>query len=59
MSDSIGISDARLEELLRRVMKENNPVQFEELCSELWMVLDERESLKREGRVGGASKSAA
>jgi hypothetical protein len=60
MSDNIRNSDARLEKLVKRIMKEKDPVEFDELCSELWLVLDERETLARvESRVGGASKQAA
>jgi hypothetical protein len=54
------MSDARLENLVRRIMKEKDPVEFDELCSELWLVLDERESLTSiESKVGGASTTAA
>jgi hypothetical protein len=60
MSDEIGISNARLEKLVRQIMKEKDPVEFDELCSELWVVLDERDSLTSvESRVGRASKTAA
>jgi len=30
------MSDARLENLVRRIMKEKDPVEFDKLCSELW-----------------------
>ena len=60
MSDNIGNSNARLEKLVRRIMKEKDPVEFDELCSELWLVLNEREGLAGvESRVDGASKTAA
>ena len=60
MSDNIENSNARLEKLVRRIMKEKDPVEFDELCSELWLVLNERESLTDvEGRVDRASKTAA
>jgi hypothetical protein len=60
MSDDLGTSDARLEKLVSQIMKEKDPAEFDELCSELWVVLDERESLKStESKVGRASKSAA
>lgn len=60
MSDNIGNSDARLEKLLKRIMQEKDTVKYDELCSELWLVLDERESLTGvENRIGGASKTAA
>jgi len=39
-----------------RIMKEQDPVGFDELCSELWLVLNERESLMGvEGKVDGES----
>jgi hypothetical protein len=44
MSDNSGDSNARLEKLLKRIMKEKDPLKYDELCSELWLVLDERES---------------
>jgi len=55
MCDNIGDFNARLEKLVRRIMKEKNPVEFDELCSELWMVLNEPESLMG-GRQSGRSK---
>jgi hypothetical protein len=60
MSDDLGTSDERLEKLVRQIMKEKDPAEFDELCSELWVVLDERESLtSTESKVGRASKTAA
>ncbi len=60
MSDNLGSSNARLQKLVRRIMKEKDPVEFDQLCSELWVVLDEREALTGvEGRVNGASTTAA
>ncbi len=60
MSDNIENSNSRLEKLVRRIMKENDPVEFDELCSELRLVLDVRETLTSvESRVGGASKTTA
>jgi hypothetical protein len=53
MSDNIENSNARLEKLLKRIMKEKDPVKYDELCSELWLVLDERESFTGvEDRIG-------
>ncbi len=41
-------------------MKEKDPLKYDELCLELWLVLDERESLTSiESRVGGGSKTIA
>jgi hypothetical protein len=60
MSDNLRNSNARLEERVRQIVKEKDPLKYDELCSELWLVLDERESLTNlESRVGGASKTAA
>jgi hypothetical protein len=60
MSDDLGTSDERLEKLVRQIMKEKDPAEFDELCSELWVVLDERESLtSTESKVGRTSKTAA
>jgi hypothetical protein len=59
MSDNIRNSNARLETLLKRIMKEKDPVKYDELCSELWLVLDEREIVSVvENRIGRASKTA-
>ncbi len=59
MSDNLGNSNARLETLVRQIMKERDPLKYDELCLELWLVLDERESLTSiESRVGRASKTA-
>jgi hypothetical protein len=35
MSDNIGNSNARLEKLLKRIMKEKDPVKYDELCGTL------------------------
>ena len=60
MSDNIGNSNARLEKLVRRIMKEKDAVEFDELCSGLWLVLNEREGLTDvESRAGGESNTAA
>jgi hypothetical protein len=60
MTDNIENSNARLEKLLKQIMKEKDPVKYDELCSELWLVLDERESFTAvENRIDRASKTAA
>jgi hypothetical protein len=60
MSDNLANSTARLERLVTKIMKEEDPVRYDELCSELWLVLDEREHLTgTEARTGGANKTAA
>ena len=55
MSDNVENSNARLEKLVRRIMKEKDPVEFDKLCSELWLVLNELKGLER-GRPSGRSK---
>jgi hypothetical protein len=60
MSDNSGDSNARLEKLLKQIMKEKDPLKYDELCSALWLVLDERESFTGvENRIGRASKTTA
>jgi hypothetical protein len=60
MFDNIENSNSRLEKLVRRIMKEKDPVEFDELCSELRLVLDERQSLTGvQGRVDGTGTTAA
>jgi hypothetical protein len=60
MFDDLGTSDARLAKLVRRIMKEKAPVEFDGLCSQLWVVLDEWDNqISVESRVGRASKSVA
>lgn len=44
MAGNIGHSTARLEGLVTRIMKETDPARYDELCSELWLILNERES---------------
>ena len=58
MSDNIGNSNVRLEKLVRRIMKEKDAVEFDELCAALRLVLKEPEYLADvEGRVDCASKT--
>jgi len=45
MSDDLADSTARLEQLLVQIMKETNQVKYDELGSEIWRVLEERERL--------------
>ena len=60
MPDNVANSTARLERLVTQIMKEKDPVRYDALCSELWLVLEERELLTgTEARTGGASKTAA
>ena len=60
MSDNFVNSTAQLERLLRQIMEEKDPVRYDELCSQLWLVLDERARLTgTETRTGGANRKAA
>ena len=45
MSDDLADSTARLEQLLVQIMKETNQVKYDQLGSEIWRVLEERERL--------------
>ncbi len=60
MSDNVANSTARLEWLVTQIIKEKDPARYDELCSELWLVLDERERLTgTEPRTGEGNKTAA
>jgi hypothetical protein len=48
MSD-IADTTVQLQRLVRLIMKETDHARFDELASEIWRVLDERERLKRIG----------
>ena len=52
MSETRPDSITLLERLVRRIMKEEDPVKFDELGEEIWQVLDERER-------GGATHSSS
>jgi hypothetical protein len=59
MLDNVATSTARLERLVTQIMREKDPVRYDQLCSELWLVLDERERLAgTESRAAGAIKTA-
>ena len=45
MPDKFAESTRRLEQLVHRVMKETDPVLYDQLAKEIWRVLAERESL--------------
>lgn len=45
MFDDIANSTAQLERLVKVIMSEPDPVKFDELRTEIWQVLDERERL--------------
>lgn len=60
MPDNLAKSTAQLERLLSQIMEEKDSVRYDKLCSQLWLVLDERERLAdTEARTGGANKTAA
>jgi hypothetical protein len=60
MSDILENLNSRLEKLVRQIMKEKDPLKYDELCSELREALNEREGLRGvESRVSGTSKMAA
>ena len=44
MSEHLANFNARLQALVRQIMKEGDPLKYDELCAELWRVLDEREN---------------
>ena len=37
---------ARLEQLVKQIMQELDPVKYDQLASEIWTILDELESLR-------------
>jgi hypothetical protein len=39
-------STARLERLLEQIMRETDPIKYDELGAEIWRVLHERDRLK-------------
>lgn len=47
MPDKITQLTARLGQLVAEVMKETSPVKYDQLCDEIWRLLDERERLLR------------
>jgi hypothetical protein len=48
MSDNLVDSTARLERLVARIMKETDPVKYDELGTEIWRALSERERLMKQ-----------
>lgn len=46
MPDAYANSTALLEQLLRQVMKETDPVKYDRLAAEIRQVLEEREHLR-------------
>ena len=49
MPDRLAELDAALDQLVRQVMKESDPLKYEKLCAEIRSLLDERERLQRPG----------
>jgi len=43
MSEHLANFNARLQALVRQITKEGDPLKYDELCAELWRVLDEHE----------------
>jgi len=50
MSDPLADTTARLELLLKQAMKETDPDKSDELCAEIWRVLDERDKIRKGSR---------
>jgi hypothetical protein len=63
MSDNLADSAARLERLVARIMKETDPVKYDELGAEIWRALSERERLMKQAsprvKQGGPSHPEA
>lgn len=60
MPDKFAESTRRLKQLVDQVMKETDPVLYDQLAEEIWRVLAERESLaaKTAIRVNGFPDAA-
>jgi hypothetical protein len=48
MPDNLADSNARLERLVARIMKETDPVKYDEIGCEIWRALSERERLMKQ-----------
>jgi len=48
MSDNLADSTARLEQLVKRIMKETDPVKYDQLGAEIWRILRQRERLMKQ-----------
>lgn len=59
MSGNTAHYTARLEILLSQIDKEPEPVRNAELCSELWLILNEHERLTAAERTGDANETVA
>jgi hypothetical protein len=49
MPEAFAESTARLEQLVREIIKETEPVRYDSLAEEIWRVLAERERLASMG----------
>ena len=54
MLDKYAKSTARLEQLVRQIMRETDPARFDELGEEIWCVLAERERLLEQSQTEAA-----
>lgn len=57
MPDKFAESTARLEQLVREIMKEADPARYDRLAEEIWRVLAQRERLARQ-EAGSKQKVA-
>ena len=48
MSDNLADSTARLERLVAQIMKETDSLKYDEIGSEIWRALSERERLMKQ-----------
>ena len=48
MSDNLADSTAQLERLVAQIMKETDPVKYDEIGSEIWRAFSERERLMKQ-----------
>jgi hypothetical protein len=48
MSDNLDDSTARLKRLVERIMEETDPAKYDELATEIWRALRERERLMKQ-----------
>ena len=48
MSDNLDDSDARLKQLVERIMEETDPVRYDEIGTEIWRALSQRERLMKQ-----------
>jgi hypothetical protein len=58
MPDAFAQSTARLEQLVREIIKETEPVRYDSLAEEIWRVLAERERLAQHGDAASKTDKA-